>query len=77
MRLLYTINYNENEDENEKRPHRSRHEHKCSKCKKCFSMMMLICIKQHLNNTWNSIHKKVKQRLGWFEKSVTYKKSVY
>ena len=26
---------------------RSRHEHKCSKCKKCLSMVMLICIKQH------------------------------
>ena len=22
--------------------------------------MMLICIKQHLNNIWNSIHEKVK-----------------
>ena len=41
-----------------KMPHRheinspkARHEHKYSKCKKCLSMMMLICIKkpkQHL-----------------------------
>ena len=29
---------------------RSRHNHKCSKCKKSLSMMMLICIKQHLSN---------------------------
>ena len=29
---------------------RSRHGHKYSKCKKCLSMMMLICIKQHLSD---------------------------
>ena len=29
---------------------RSRHGHKYSKYKKCLSMMMLICIKQHLSN---------------------------
>ena len=39
------------------RPHRydinrptSRHEHKISKLKTCFTMMMLICIKEHLSN---------------------------
>ena len=51
----YTIIHNENEDENEKRSHRydikrptCRHGHKCSKYEKRLSMMMLICIKQHL-----------------------------
>ena len=53
-----TINHNENEDENEKnkshrydinRP-RSSHGHKYSKYKKCLTMIMLICIKQHLSN---------------------------
>ena len=31
-------------------------------------MMMLIYIKQHLSNIWNSIHEKSKQHLGWAEK---------
>ena len=30
--------------------YRSKHGHKYGKYKKCLSMMMLICIKQHLNN---------------------------
>ena len=29
---------------------RSRHGHKHSKCKKCLTMMMVICIKKHLSN---------------------------
>ena len=33
---------------------RFRHGHKYSKYKKCLSMMMLICIKQHLNNICSS-----------------------
>ena len=32
--------------------------------------MILICIKQHLNNIWTSIHEKVKQHWGWVGKSV-------
>ena len=35
---------------------RSRQRHKYGKYKKCLSMMMLICIKQHLRN---SVHEKV------------------
>ena len=31
-------------------------------------MMMLIWIKQHLSNIWNSIHEKVNQRWGWLQK---------
>ena len=57
---------------------RSRHGHKYSKYKKCLSMMMLICIKQHLSNIWSSIHEKVKQHWGWVEKkALLIKKSVY
>ena len=47
---------------------RSRHGYKYSKYKKCLSMIMLICIKQHLSNIWSSIHEKVKQHWGWVEK---------
>ena len=49
---------------------RPRHGHEHSKYKKFLSMMMLICIKQHLSNIWSSIHRKVKQNWGWVEKSV-------
>ena len=71
---IYTINYIENEGESEKRSHRydintprPRHGHKYSKYKKCLNLMMLIYIKQHLRNTWSSIHEKVKQHRGWDE----------
>ena len=37
-------------------------------------MMIVTCIKQHLSNIWSPIHEKVKQRWGWVEKSVAYKK---
>ena len=47
---------------------RSRNEQKYSKCKKCLTMIFLICIKQHLNKIRNSIHEKVKQHWGWAEK---------
>ena len=56
---------------------KSRHEHKYSKCKKCLSMMMLICIKKHLSNIWSSSHEKVKQHWDWVEKERAYKKSMY
>ena len=39
---------------------RSRHGHKYTKYKICLSIMMVICIKKHLSNIWNSIHEKVK-----------------
>ena len=48
--------------------HRCRHGHRYSKYKMCLSIMMLICIKQHLSNIWSSIHGKVKQHWGWVEK---------
>ena len=34
---------------------------------KCLSIIMVICIKQHLSNIWSSIHEKVKQHWGWVE----------
>ena len=54
---------------------RPRHGHKHTKYKMCLSIMMAICIKQHLNNIWSSNHEKVKQHWGWLEKSVAYKKA--
>ena len=53
---------------------RSRHGHKYSKYKKCLSMMMLICIKQHLSNIWSSIHEKLSNTEAELKKSVAYKK---
>ena len=41
----------------------------------CLIIMMVICIKQHLNNIWSSIHEKVKQHWGVVEKSVTLSKT--
>ena len=38
-----------------------RHGHKYTKHKLCLSIMMGICIKQHLSNISSSIHGKVKQ----------------
>ena len=50
------------------------HGHKYSKYKKCLSMMMLICIKQHLSNIWGSVYEKVKQHWGRVEKKCCLKK---
>ena len=47
---------------------RPRHGHIYTNCKMCFSIMMVICIKQHLSNIWSSIYEKVKQYWGWVEK---------
>ena len=54
----------------------SKHGCKYSKYKKFLIMMMLICFKQLLSNTWSSIHEKVKERRGWVEKTVRYKRRV-
>ena len=53
---------------------RLRHGHEHTKYKMCLSIMMVICIKQHLRNIWSQIHEKVKATL---EKHVAYQKSVY
>ena len=63
------INDNENEAGNQKqitgydlnRP-RPRHGQKHTKYKICLSIMMIICIKQHISSIWSSIHEKVKQK---------------
>ena len=47
---------------------RFRLTHKYNKYRKCLIMTMLICVKQHLSNIWNSIHESVKQHLGWAKK---------
>ena len=44
-----------------KQKKKSTNGHKFSKYKKCLSMTMLTCIKQHLLNISGSIHEKVKQ----------------
>ena len=57
---------------------KSRHGHKYSKYKKCLCMMVLIRIKQHLSNTWSSIHEKFKQHWRLIEKRLKMiKKSMY
>ena len=45
----------------------SRNGHNYTKYKMCLSMMMIICIKQHLSNIGSSVREKVK-----LKKSVTY-----
>ena len=35
---------------------------------KCFSMMILLCTKQHLSKVWSSIHEKVKKHWARVEK---------
>ena len=49
---------------------RPRHGYKCTKCKICLSIMIVLCIKQHLSNIWSSIHEKIKQLWGWVEKKI-------
>ena len=57
---------------------KNRHGHKRSKYKKWSSMIMLICVKQHLSKIWSSIYDKVKPHWGWVEKkNVAYKKRAY
>ena len=49
---------------------RLRHGHKYTKHKMCLSIVMAICIKQHLNNIWRQIHEKVKGHWAWVEKKL-------
>ena len=55
---------------------RPRNGHKDTKYKMCLSIMMVICIEQHLRNIWSSIHEKVRQHWGSVEKSITHKKAI-
>ena len=47
---------------------RSGYGHNLTKYKVSLSIMMVICIKQHLSSIWNSINEKVKQHWSWVEK---------
>ena len=47
---------------------RLRHGYKYVKYKMCLIIIMVVCIKQNLSNTWSSIDEKVKQHWGWVEK---------
>ena len=47
---------------------RPRHGHKYTKYKMCLSIIIFICIKQHLSNIWSSINEKVKHHWGWVGK---------
>ena len=51
--------------------------HKYTKYKVSLSIMMVICIKQHVSNTYISIHEKFSNTEAELKKSVAYKKSVY
>ena len=55
---------------------RPRHGHKYTKCKMCPSTIMLIWIKQHLSNIWNSNYERIKQHWwGWVKKNLGYEKT--
>ena len=54
--------------------HRSRHGHECSKYKKCLTMVMLVCIKQHLSNIEAQFMVKLSNTEAELKKSVVYKK---
>ena len=41
--------------------HGLRHGCKYTKYEMCLTIMMVICIKQHLSNIWRSIYERVKQ----------------
>ena len=47
---------------------RPRHGPEFTIYKMYLSIMMLICIKQHLSNIWSSVYEKVKQYWGWVQK---------
>ena len=47
---------------------RARHGQNYTKYKKCITIIMVICIKQHLSKNWSSVHEKVKHHWGWAEK---------
>ena len=45
-----------------------RHKHKYSKYIKSLSIMMLICVRQHLSNIWSLFYDDVKQHRDWVER---------
>ena len=53
---------------------RPRHGHKYTKYKTCISIMIVICIKQHLSNILSSIHEKLSNTEGELKKVLLIKK---
>ena len=51
--------------------------HKYTKYKMSLSIMMALCIKQHLSHILSSISEKLSNTDAELKKSVAYKKSVY
>ena len=47
---------------------KSRHGHEYTKYKMCLSILMVICIKQHLSSIWSTVYEKVKQHWDRVEK---------
>ena len=41
----------------------------------CLSIMMAICIKQHLSNIWSLIHEKISNTEAELKKTIAYKKA--
>ena len=54
---------------------RPKSRHGDSKYRRCLSIVMLICIKQHLSNIWSSIIKKLSNAEDELKKNVAYKKT--
>ena len=49
-----------------------RYGHKYNKYKMCLSIMIFMCIKQHLSKIWVWIHEKIKQHWDWIEKNALF-----
>ena len=45
-----------------------RYVHEYTKYKIFLSIMVVICIRENLSNTWSSVQEKVKQHWRWVEK---------
>ena len=54
--------------------HRPRHRHEYTKYKMCLSIIMVICVKQHLSNIWSSIHEKLSSNKDKLKTSVYLQK---
>ena len=52
---------------------RLRHGHEYTKCKMYLSIIMVICIKQHLSKIWSSVHEKVSNTEAELKKNVAYR----
>ena len=80
----YMLYFNENEMKMKNRSHRyninrtwPRHGYKYTERKMYLSMMMVMCNKKYLSNTWTWIHEIVNQHWGWVEKKHCLYKKTY